>query len=138
MAAKQSTDLTLAIGDIAKAAGVSASAIRFYEREGVLAPAQRSGGRRRYGPAVVQRLRVLEVAKQAGFSLAQIKHLLGGFDRTVPPSQRWQTLTRDKLDEIEQLIARAEAMRALLRRGLECGCLTLDDCELIRIDGLAA
>lgn len=121
----------MAIGELARAAGVSASAIRYYERKGVLPVAQRSGGRRRYDARTLQLLRVIEVSKSAGFSLKEIRQLLHGFERRTPPSQRWQALAHGKLHEVDALIARAQGMRALLTRGLECGCLTVDDCRLL-------
>ncbi len=123
---------TLAIGEIARVAGFQPSAIRYYERRGLLPAPQRSSGRRRYDARVLQLLRVIEVSKAAGFSLREIKQLLHGFDLHTPPSQRWQALVEEKLTEIDSLIARAERMRTLLVRGLECGCLTLDDCQLLQ------
>ena len=108
-----------------------ASAIRYYERRGLLPAPARSGGKRRYDARVLQRLRVIEVAKQAGFSLREIGRLLGGFDRRTTPSERWRALAEDKLREVDAQIARAERMRAFLLRGLECGCLTLEDCRLL-------
>jgi MerR family redox-sensitive transcriptional activator SoxR len=131
MSAASETEATLAIGDVARAAGVSASAIRYYERHGLLPAPQRSGGKRRYDAGVLRLLRVIEVSKEAGFSLKEIRTLLRGFDPRTPPSKRWQALAEDKLREIDELIARAQGMRALLHRGLQCGCLTLEDCGLL-------
>jgi len=126
-----STEPTLAIGDVARAAGIAPSTIRYYERKGLLPPPQRASGRRRYDAGILQRLRVIDVSKDAGFSLRDIERLLHGFDRRTPPSERWRALAETKLREIDDLILRAEGMRALLKRGVECGCLTLDDCRLI-------
>jgi MerR family transcriptional regulator, redox-sensitive transcriptional activator SoxR len=124
-------DPSLAIGDVARAAGVRPSTIRYYERKGLLPAPPRMSGRRRYDEGILQLLRVIEVSKDAGFSLREIEHLLHGFDRRTRPSERWRALAEDKLSDIDALIARAEGMRALLKRGLECGCLTLEDCHLI-------
>ena len=122
----------LAIGEVAGIAGVSPSAIRYYERRGLLPPPSRSSGQRRYDPRVFRLLRVIEVSKQAGFSLREIEQLLHGFDHGTPPSERWRALAEDKLTDVEALIARAEGMRTLLQRGLDCGCLTLEDCEVLQ------
>jgi MerR family redox-sensitive transcriptional activator SoxR len=121
----------MAIGEIARAAGVRPSTIRYYERRGLLPVPRRSGGKRRYDPRVMQLLRVIEVSKDAGFSLKEIQQLLHGFDPRTPPSARWQALAQSKLREVDALIARAQGMRALLTRGLECGCLTLEDCRVL-------
>ena len=121
----------LAIGQIARLSAVEASTIRYYERRGLLPKPARTGGKRRYDARVLQRLRVIEVAKQAGFSLREIRRLLYGFDRRATPSERWRALAEDKLRDVDARIARAEGMRALLLRGLQCGCLTLEDCGLL-------
>ena len=84
------------------------------------------------GPDVLELLRVIEVSKAAGFTLAEIEHLMHGFDAATSPSERWRRLAEDKLREVDAVIERAQGMRALLRRGVECGCLTLADCELLR------
>jgi MerR family transcriptional regulator, redox-sensitive transcriptional activator SoxR len=131
MAITSNTEPRLAIREVALAARIKPSAIRFYERKRLLPAPPRSGGQRRYDPHILQLLRVIEVSKDAGFTLKEIEHLLHGFERRTPPSKRWRAMTEAKLRDVDSLIARAEGMRALLRRGLECGCLTLEDCCLI-------
>jgi peptide/nickel transport system substrate-binding protein len=116
----------LAIGEVARRAGLAPSALRFYEAEGLVEPAERVGGRRRYEPRVLRRLDVIELAKRAGFSLAEVRELLDGFEAGVPASQRWQELAERKLPEVQGLIDQARAMRRLLGAGLTCACLRLD------------
>jgi MerR family transcriptional regulator, redox-sensitive transcriptional activator SoxR len=123
-------DPTLSIGELARRAGLATSAIRYYERAGVLPPAERVGGRRTYGPDAVRRLGVVAIAQQAGFSLAEIRELLDGTDAGAPAGDTLRVLAERKLPEIEALIARAEAMRAWLELARECGCPTLDVCAL--------
>jgi MerR family redox-sensitive transcriptional activator SoxR len=122
---------SLAIGEVADRAGLQPSAIRYYERLGLLPAPARTSGRRRYGPEVLDLLAAIEVAKAAGFSLQEVGQLMSGFDPATPPSARWAALAEGKLEELDRLAARIEGMRALLRRGLECGCLRLEDCELL-------
>jgi MerR family redox-sensitive transcriptional activator SoxR len=128
-------DERLSIGEVAGRAGVSASTIRYYESIGVLPEPRRSGGQRRYGESVLKRLAVIEFAQRAGFTLAETRTLLNGFSAKVPPSARWRALADRKLPEIEALIARASAMRQLLEEGLECECLSLDECGLLLSGG---
>lgn len=130
------TDGTLAIGEVAERAGLQASAVRYYERVGLLPAPERISGRRRYGPEVLQLLAAIEVSKAAGFSLGEVKRLFHGFEQRTPPSERWRELATSKLEQLDVLADRLEGMRALLRRGLECGCLSLEDCELVskRVD----
>jgi MerR family transcriptional regulator, redox-sensitive transcriptional activator SoxR len=137
-AGTESTDGTLSIGEVAERAGLRASAIRYYERSGLLPPPERRAGQRRYGPGVLDLLLAIGVSKEAGFSLAEIRRLLGGFADATPPSERWRRLAEAKLEELDSLADRIEGMRALLHRGLECGCLRLEDCELLRERGAAA
>jgi MerR family redox-sensitive transcriptional activator SoxR len=121
----------MAIGEVAERAGLRTSAIRYYERAGLLPVAPRESGRRRYDPSVLERLRVIEVCKRAGFSLAETERLMSGFADGTPPSDRWRDLATDKLAELDALVQRVEGMRSLLRRGLECDCLRLEDCDLL-------
>ena len=123
--------MPLAIGEVARRAGLEPSAIRYYERIGLLPAPERHNGRRVYEPDVLRRLEAIALAKEAGFSLAETKTLVHGFSETVPLSRRWRTLAERKLEEIDAMVARAEAMRAVLRQGLECECLALEDCRLL-------
>jgi MerR family transcriptional regulator, redox-sensitive transcriptional activator SoxR len=118
----------LSIGEVALRAGLNPSAIRYYERIGLLPNAERVSGQRRYDESVLGRLAVIEFAQRAGFTLAETRTLLSGFSEKVPPSARWRSLAQQKLPEVEALIARASGMKRLLEEGLECECLSLDEC----------
>lgn len=124
------TEATLGIGEVAERAGVSVSAIRFYEREGLLPEAERVGGQRRFARETVRRLGVIEVAKQAGFSLREVGILLAAVDEGAPAHEQLQALAARKLPEVDALIERAEAMRGWLTVASACGCESLEDCGL--------
>lgn len=121
----------MTIGEVAQRAGVRASTLRYYESAGVLSAPRRSSGQRRYAPDVLKTLTIIRVAKEAGFTLREIKTLLHGFSDHAPVSKRWKTLARQKLPEVEALIARAQGMKLILEEGLNCDCLRLDDCVLV-------
>ncbi len=121
----------LSIGAVARQAGLRPSAIRYYESAGLLPAPMRVSGWRRYDATVFVRLAVIHLAQQAGFTLAETRTLLRGFSPRVPPSARWHALARQKLPEIEAVITRARTMKRLLEAGLNCGCLRLEDCELL-------
>lgn len=123
-------DATLGIGKVAQEAGVSVSAIRFYERNGLLPEAERAGGKRRFEPDAVRRLRVIDVAKQAGFSLEEIRALLDSIDAGAPAHEELQALAARKLPEMDALIERTRAMRDWLAVASDCGCESLEDCPL--------
>ena len=120
---------TLTIGEVAQRAGIHASAIRYYESVEVLPAPRRINGRRRYDESVLQRLAVIQLAQQAGFTVAEIRSLFNGFTPETPASARWEALSRQKLIEVDALIRRAQAMKRVLEEQLLlCRCLTLDEC----------
>ena len=118
----------LAIGEVARRAGVRPSALRYYESIGLLPAPRRVNGRRRYDLAAIQMLRVIQLAQHAGFSVAEIQHLLHGFSAETPPADRWRPLAEHKMREIDALIARAEQMKGILETLLTCGCGRLEMC----------
>ena len=127
----------MTIGEVARRAGLNASAIRYYEKVGLLAKPERVNGRRHYGPEVLEFLAVVRVAQQAGFTIAETRTLMHGFSAETPPSERWQQLAAEKLPELEAQIERTFAMKRLLERGLRCECLSLEDCALVHDEDTA-
>lgn len=121
-------EVKLSIGDLARQTGVRASALRYYESVGLLTPPTRINGRRVYDANALDVLRLVHLAKGAGFSVAEIRKLLNGFDRTTPASARWQAMATRKLEDVNALIERAEHMRDLLEKLLTCKCVQLSDC----------
>ena len=119
---------TWSIGEVARRAGLAPSAIRYYESAGLLPRAPRRNGRRRYDGAALQRLALVRLAQQAGFSIAEIRRLLNGFSPDTPPSARWRALAQRKLEEVRAQARRARAMERVLTRLLDCECPTLDEC----------
>jgi MerR family transcriptional regulator, redox-sensitive transcriptional activator SoxR len=114
------------IGQVAKESGLAASTIRFYEQAGVLPKPIRVGGRRQYDPSILERLAVLERAKACGFSLAETRQLFYGFREGTPPSERWRTLARRKIAELDELMVKIAATRELLQH--PCACQDLAEC----------
>ena len=105
---------------------MAASAIRFYEQAGVLPKPIRIGRRRQYDPSILERLAVIERAKACGFRLAETRQLFYGFRESAPPSERWQTLARRKIAELDELVRKIAAMKDLLQRS--CACKDLAEC----------
>ncbi len=118
----------LRIGEVARASGLRASAIRYYEERGLVRPVGRHGNARVYDPDVLDRLAVIELAKSAGFSLGEIRKLLGGFARRAGPGKRWRALAEAKRPELAQRIEEARRMLDLLDTLVTCECPTLEDC----------
>ena len=119
---------SLRIGEVARAAGVRKSLIRYYEGIGLIPRTPRVSGQRRYDESVLRRLAVIDVAQRAGLSLDEIRDLLEiGSD---PLSPRLQALARRRLREIEGLIERAAQVRAWLEAASRCECVSVDECAL--------
>jgi len=128
---------TLTIGQLARRFGLKASAIRYYERVGVLPEPARESGQRRYDADAVKRVEILEIAKRAGFSLAEARLLLQRTEAGCAASAVLPELAGRKLHEIDALIARAQAMRGWLLAASDCCCATLDVCALFGHAGSA-
>lgn len=121
---------TLTIGQIAQQAAVATSAIRYYEREGLLPRPERTHGQRRYTGDTLRRLEVIGIAKRAGFTLDDVRLLLDASDAGEPSHAQLRELAERKLPEVDALIARAQAMREWLVLAQGCTCSSLDLCGL--------
>ena len=117
------------IGQVAREAGIAASALRYYERVGILPPPPRRARQRRYDESVFGRIELIRLALQAGFSISETRTFLCGFSRDTPPAARWRALAARKLEEVDALMQRARRMKALLESSFHCRCPSLADCE---------
>ena len=118
----------LTISEVAQQAGLRPSAIRYYESVNLLPVPRRVSGQRRYSPDVLRRLSFIQIAQAAGFTLAEMQTLFNGLDGDNPLSERWRMLAQQKMGEVEALIERAQGMKTMLENGLNCGCLSLEEC----------
>jgi MerR family redox-sensitive transcriptional activator SoxR len=128
---------SLTIGQLAREAGLNTSAIRYYERVGLLPEPERESGQRRYGLDALRRLHVIDVAKRAGFTLDEAAVLLATDVDGSPVHPQLRELAQRKLPEVDALIERAQAMRQWLSTASSCNCDTLDVCGLFD-DGAAS
>lgn len=119
----------LAIGEVARRAGIAASAIRYYERQGLVPRADRRGGKRVYAEDILDRLALIGVAKAAGFRVSEIQTLLRGFARRTPPGPRWRALAERKARELEARRTEVERMERVLDAVTRCECPSLEACS---------
>ncbi|HZO23308.1 MAG TPA: MerR family transcriptional regulator [Steroidobacteraceae bacterium] len=119
----------LSIGAVARECGVASSALRFYEKEGLLPAPARKSGQRCYDEGVFARVEIIKLALEAGFSIAETRIFLSGFSKETPPAARWRALATRKLEELNALMDRTQQMRSLLESSFHCGCPSLEDCE---------
>jgi DNA-binding transcriptional MerR regulator len=94
---------------------------------GLLRPSGRVGGRRIYEEEVFERLASIFLAQDAGFTIAETKEFLHGFEPAATASERWRAIGEQKIAELTQRIERAERMRWLLERPMRCQCRTLGE-----------
>jgi MerR family redox-sensitive transcriptional activator SoxR len=118
----------LAIGDVAERAGMNTSRIRYYEARGLLPVPERAAGKRVYTEAVFRRLAIIDSAQQVGFTLEEIRDLLGSRDQ--PAHERLRQLAVLKVPELDDLIARATSVRRLLKICSKCKCESIDVCRM--------
>ena len=118
----------MSIGQLARVCGLAPSAIRYYERAGLLPKPTRVSRQRRYAADAIGRLRVLRLAREAGFTIAETRTVVAGSSANTPPAMRWRALAERKLVEIETQVARLEHMKELLESSFQCQCLNMEDC----------
>jgi MerR family redox-sensitive transcriptional activator SoxR len=121
----------LTVGEVAHRSGFAPSALRYYEREGLLTAARSAGGQRRYERQVLRRLAFIRAARNIGLSLEEIKanlaSLPGGRTPTVAD---WTRVSRSWRSRLDEEIAALQALRDGLDGCIGCGCLSLRTCRL--------
>ena len=121
----------LSIGVVASRSGLSVSALRFYEANGLVSSERTDGGQRRYRRDVLRRLAVIQAAQQVGFSLAEIAEMLDELPDDQPVSPReWNRLARSWRPQLEERIKTLEQLRDQLDSCIGCGCLSMSKCAL--------
>ncbi|MDQ3877387.1 MAG: redox-sensitive transcriptional activator SoxR [Actinomycetota bacterium] len=130
---------SMTVGEVARRSGFAPSAVRFYEREGLIEASRTDGGQRRFHRSVLRRLAFIGAARHVGLSLDEIKAALDELPRSRTPTRAdWSRISkmwRHRLDaEIDALVA--------LRNGLDscigCGCLSLQRCKISNPGDVAA
>jgi MerR family redox-sensitive transcriptional activator SoxR len=116
------------IGEVAAKATLATSAIRYYERTGLLKQPLRKNGRRVYSDQILPQLVIIEFAKATGFTLSEIRMLLQGFPETTPASARWRKMAGKKIRELDDALAKTKAMRDMLEAMTSCRCRKLEQC----------
>ena len=121
----------LSIGEVATRAGVATSALRFYEREGLIAAERNTGGQRRYSRDVLRRVAFIRAAQRVGLSLDDIRASLATLPKgRTPTVNDWQRLSAGWRPLLDERIRELEALRDRLTSCIGCGCLSLKSCAL--------
>ena len=129
----------MTIGELSARSGVSASALRFYERRGLIAAQRTSGNQRRYPGVTLRRVALVQAGKAAGIPLERIRAALDTLPEGKSPTKRdWERLSSSWRAELDRRIATLEAIRGRLTTCIGCGCLSLKTCALLNPGDKAA
>jgi MerR family transcriptional regulator, redox-sensitive transcriptional activator SoxR len=122
----------LTIGELSARSGVSSSALRFYERQGLISAHRTDGNQRRYDRVTLRRVALVQAGKAAGVPLERIRAALDTLpDGRTPTKRDWERLSRSWARELDERIAMLQAIRGRLTTCIGCGCLSLRTCGLL-------
>lgn len=129
----------LTIGEVAERTGVTTSALRFYEAEGLLCASRSAGGQRRYDRDVLRRVSFIRIAQRVGLDLDEVRGALDDLpDGRTPTKADWARLSRRWRPVLDERIAVLERLRDQLADCIGCGCLSLRSCGLYNPSDRAA
>ena len=132
------TDL-LTVSEVARRSGFAASALRFYEREGLISASRTGGGQRRYERNVLRRLAFVRAARNVGLSLDEVAAALSALPAGRTPTRAdWTRLSRSWRLRLDDQIAALEKLRDGLDSCIGCGCLSLKRCAISNPADIAA
>jgi len=122
----------LPIGALVERTGVAASALRFYEDEGLIHAKRTEGGQRRYQRDAIRRVSFIRVAQQVGLTLEEIREALESLpDHRTPTEKDWHELSTSWRPRLDEQIALLERLRDKLDACIGCGCLSLPVCHIV-------
>jgi MerR family redox-sensitive transcriptional activator SoxR len=121
----------LTVGELSRRSGVPASALRFYEDEGLIRSRRTAGNQRRYGRDALRRVTFVRMSQRVGMPLSKIREVLGllSDDRT-PTRADWARISRCWQDDLNTRIRQLEQLRDQLADCIGCGCMSLAKCRL--------
>ena len=124
------TDL-LTVGEISRRSGFAESAVRYYERLGLLAASRTAGGQRRFERGMLRRLAFIRAARNVGLSLTEVADALASLPAGRTPTRAdWTRLSRGWRERLDDQIDALVALRDGLDSCIGCGCLSLKRCGL--------
>ena len=132
------TDL-LPVGEIARRSGFAESAVRYYERLGLLSATRTAGGQRRFERSTLRRLAFIRAARNVGLSLDEVAEALASLPAGRTPTRSdWARLSRGWRQRLDDQIAALTALRDGLDSCIGCGCLSLKRCAISNPGDVAA
>lgn len=129
----------LTVSELARRSGYAASALRYYERAGLIEAGRTGGGQRRYDRGVLRRLAFIRAARNVGLSLEEIRAELDRLPSSRTPTKAdWGRISRDWRGRLDEQIDALTALRDGLQSCIGCGCLSLRACAMSNPDDVAA
>jgi MerR family transcriptional regulator, redox-sensitive transcriptional activator SoxR len=129
----------LTIGALGERTGLAASALRYYEAEGLIRAERSPGGQRRFARDTLRRVAFVRVAQQVGLSLEEIRAALGSLPAGRTPDRAdWARLSASWRPRLDARIELLERLRDNLDGCIGCGCLSLSACRLANPDDVVA
>ena len=130
----KSTDL-LSIGQVIERSGIAASALHFYEREGLISSSRNAGNQRQFNRDVLRRLAFIRASQRAGIPLANIKEALDELPlKRTPKEGDWAKVAKRWHGALTAQIEYMERVRDDLWTCIGCGCLSFQRCHLVNPD----
>src|SRR3954451_12618241 len=129
----------LTVGEVARRSGFATSALRYYEREGLIRSRRTAGGQRRYERNVLRRLAFVRAARNIRLALEEVRDVLAELpDSRTPTRADWARISkawRQRLDgQIDALVAVPDGLDSCIG----CGCLSLQRCRFSNPQDVAA
>jgi MerR family transcriptional regulator, redox-sensitive transcriptional activator SoxR len=125
----------LTIGELAERSGVATSALRFYEREGLINSRRTAGNQRRYHRTTLRRVAFIRASQNVGIPLSLIGQVLAFLPKDAPPTQEfWRRASHCWQEELDERIQKMQQLRDRFIRCIGCGCLSFAECGLVNPD----
>ena len=129
----------LSVSDVSRRSGFAASALRYYESQGLIGASRTGGGQRRYQRGVLRRLAFIRAAGNVGLTLEEIRDELDRLpSQRTPTKADWQRISHSWRGRLDEQIAALEKLRDGLDSCIGCGCLSLQRCAVSNPDDTAA
>jgi MerR family transcriptional regulator, redox-sensitive transcriptional activator SoxR len=129
----------LPMGEVSRRSGFAASALRYYESQGLIDAERSAGGQRTFRRSVLRRLAFIRAASNIGLTLEEIRQELADLpSERTPTKSDWHRISRHWRHRIDEQIAALERLRDGLDSCIGCGCLSLKHCGIANPGDVAA
>jgi DNA-binding transcriptional MerR regulator len=123
----------MTIGQVARATGVSPSAIRYYEAAGIIPSPARRGGVRQYEPEIIDELKAMRFFRASGIPIRSLASMAKHIRGSRAGREVWVSVLQARITELDSWMREAETTRRTLERAIECRCeCKREDCAVLQ------